>query len=401
MAGRRRAVRGAGCWVALGALLLGSAGCERAPAPADARSAAVQRVLDRRADAVLDGDATAYRETGGADPYLLTDLAAVPLASWTYRVDRIDGTGPRITADAELRYRVAGYDSVPVVARRTLTLRRSDGRWRVVGDEPAGKSGRQLWEQGKVSAVRGAHSLVLGVGQQENVLRSYARLADLAVPAVTAAWGRDWAREVVILVPGSLDGMGQLLGAPASGYRGIAAVTTGEAGGSGAAPADRVIINPEAYGVLGSVGKQVVLTHETAHVATRAVTTAATPLWLSEGYADWAGYRDSGRTTAQAAPELQSAVREGTAPTELPEDAAFGFSSDPGRLARAYESGWLACRMIADHWGEAKLNAFYAAVGRHGDRSGAVESALQNVLGIGEQEFVLRWREYVRRQLGG
>lgn len=51
------------------------------------------------------------------------------------------------------------------------------------------------------------------------MLRSYARLADRAVPAVSDAWGRDWAREVVILVPWSLDGMGQLLGAAASGYQ--------------------------------------------------------------------------------------------------------------------------------------------------------------------------------------
>ncbi|GHG12691.1 hypothetical protein GCM10017667_52760 [Streptomyces filamentosus] len=87
------------------------------------------------------------------------------------------------------------------------------------------------------------------------MLRSYARLADRAVPAVSNAWGRGWAREIVILVPGSLDGMDQLLGAPASGYRASPPVTTGEAGGSGAAPADRVIINPR--GVQGArLGRQ-------------------------------------------------------------------------------------------------------------------------------------------------
>lgn len=96
--------------------------------------------------------------------------------------------------------------------------------------------------------------------------------------------------------------MAGLLGSPASSYRGIAAVTTGETGGREHAPADRIIVNPDAYGLLGSLGKQVVLTHETTHVATRADTTSATPLWLSEGYADWVGYRGSGRTAAQAAP---------------------------------------------------------------------------------------------------
>lgn len=385
--------------MALGVLLVGLSGCSRGPAPVDARQAAVQRLLDRRAAAVLDGDSAAYRATGGADPYLLTDLAAVPFRSWAYRVTRLDGSGSRITADAELRYRFAGYDQVPVVVRRTLTLTRGDGHWKVVGDEPADRSGRQLWEQGKVTAVRGAHSLVLGVGHQSTVLRGYSRLADHAVPAVTDSWGKDWAGKVVILVPESLDGMGQLLGSPSSGYRGIAAVTTGESGGSDNAPADRVIINPEAFGVLGDIGKQVVLTHETTHVATRAVTTAATPLWLSEGYADWTGYRGSRRDAAEIAPELRAAVRQGDAPATLPEDGDFGFSGDPARLARAYESGWLACAMIADRWGEAKLHAFYAAVGGHTQRTGAVDGALQSVLGIGEQEFTAQWRQYVKDRL--
>ncbi|NED03014.1 hypothetical protein G3I55_15260, partial [Streptomyces sp. SID6648] len=71
-----------------------------------------------------------------------------------------------------------------------------------------------------------------------------------------------WARRVVVVVPRSLEGMAGLLGSPASSYRGIAAVTTGETGGRERAPADRIIVNPDAYGLLGDLGKQVVLTHE-------------------------------------------------------------------------------------------------------------------------------------------
>lgn len=257
-----------------------------------------------------------------------------------------------------------------------------------------------MWDQGAVTAVRGEHSLVLGVGQPGARLRSFADLADRAVPAVSEAWGTDWARHVVVLVPKSLEGMAGLLGAPVSGYRGIAAVTTGEAGGSAKAPADRIIVNPDAYGVLGDLGKQVVLTHETTHVATRAHTTAATPLWLSEGYADWAGYRGSGRAPGQVAPELERAVVEGQVPAALPEDGDFGFTSDAGRLARAYEGGWMACRLIADHWGEVRLNDFYRAVGDHPGRAGAVEDALRDVLHTTPERFTQLWRQYLRDQLG-
>lgn len=385
-------------------------GCGGTAAPDSAR-ADVERMLDRRATAVLERNETAYRSTeaptaatagqlatGAAE---FANLRGLPLASWSYDLNGFQRSGDRATAETALRYRIRGYDQAPVTAVRTLTLvRDDDGAWQVAADEPSEKGTEQLWEQGPIRAVRGERSLVLGVGRSAAALREYAGLADRAVPAVTEAWGEDWARRVVVVVPGSLEEMAGLLGAPASGYRGIAAVTTGEAGGSAKAPADRIIINPDAYAVLGDFGRQVVLTHETTHVATRAHTNAATPLWLSEGYADWVGYRGTGRTAPEVAPELRRAVAEGQLPAALPEDADFGFSDDAGKLAQAYEGGWLACRMIADRWGEVRLDEFYRAVGAHGKRAGAVEGALEEVLGTTPEKFAEQWREYVRSQLG-
>ncbi|MFF4352275.1 hypothetical protein [Streptomyces sp. NPDC001530] len=398
MAGRRRASRVVLSLVLLLAVLVGCGG----RAPSDTASAEVQRVLDRRAAAVLDRDEPAYRATGqlAAASAEFAHLRGVPLASWSYHLTGLHRSGDRATADAELRYRIKGYDTVPVTVARTLGLTRTGGSWYVTSDEPAEKAGEQLWEQGAVTVVRGEHSLVLGVGQSGERLRGYADLADHAVPVVSEAWGTDWSGHVVVLVPKSLQGMAGLLGAPASGYRGIAAVTTGEAGGSARAPADRIIVNPEAYGILGDFGKQVVLTHETTHVATRTHTTVATPLWLSEGYADWVGYRGSGRTGAQVAPELERAVAEGRVPAALPDDEDFGFSGDAGRLAQAYEGGWMACRLIADRWGEVRLNDFYRAVGDHKKRAGAVEGALRDVLHTTPEKFTAQWRDYLRAQLG-
>ncbi|MGV9565522.1 hypothetical protein [Streptomyces sp. NPDC003480] len=406
MAGHGRAPGVVACCVLL---LAGLVGCGGRPAP-DSQTAAVQQVLDRRAAAVLAGNRPAFLATeartadaGGrpaADAAEFDHLRGVPLAAWSYRVTALHRTGDRASADAELRYRVKDYDRAPVTAARVLRLTRTDGRWYVSADEPAKRAGEQLWEQGAVETVRGTHSLVLGVGQPREVLRAYADLADRSVPAVTDAWGTDWVRHVVVLVPRSLEGMAGLLGAPASGYRVIAAVTTGEAGGTTRAPADRIIVNPDAYGVLGDLGKQVVLRHETTHVATRAHTTAATPLWLSEGYADWVGYRGSGRTPGEVAPELARSIARGQVPAALPRDTDFAFSEDADALAQAYESGWLACRMIADRWGEARLNAFYRAVGDHRTRSGAVESALRHTLGMNLETFTRQWRAYLGTQLG-
>ncbi|MEU7277651.1 hypothetical protein AB0A69_02475 [Streptomyces sp. NPDC045431] len=383
---RRRAVV-----AAFGPLLLSgvSSGCTAtATAPETAAGAEELRAaVDRWAAAVRSGD-----------------LAGVELASWSYRITRArqDGDG-RATVRAELGYRIAGYDSGPVTTERALRLARRDGRWQVTSDRPAQGAAQQLWDQGALQVVRGRRSLVLGSGQDPERLRAVAATADRAVPAVSAAWAGPWPGRVVVLVPGSLEGMGALLGAPADRHRGIAAVTTGRAGGGPDAPADRVVVNPEAYTGLSGVGQDMVLTHETAHVATRTHTSAATPMWLSEGFADWAAYRGTAHPAGQAAPALRDAVRAGLAPAGLPSDGDFAFTGDAEALARAYEGGWLACALIADRWGEPELRAFYRAVGAHRRREAreqAVSQALREVLGTTPEEFTARWRGYVRERLG-
>ncbi|QKV97906.1 hypothetical protein HUT19_29885 [Streptomyces sp. NA02950] len=379
---------------------------------------AVQRLLDRRAEAVRERDAHAFLATvdRGSRRYrdeqrrVFGQLAAVPLRSWTYRLVRTGGfqpalgSGRRLAAQVELRYRLDGYDTAPVVSAQYLTLAQRGGRWYVASDDgvvDGKRSGEQLWDQGRVEVVRGAHSLVLGVGQRRRLLRAVADTADRAVPALSRVWPGAWAGRVVVEVPADLDRMAALLGAAPNGYRGIAAVTTGEIGGndSSPSPADRVIVNPEAYQVLGDFGRQVVITHETAHVATRSATTAATPLWLSEGFADWVGYRTPGRTPSQVAPELADSVATGQLPRALPRDGDFRFGSEPDRLSRAYEQGWLACRLIADRWGGRKLVEFYREVGQASRRSGAVESALRRVLDVSLKEFTAMWRAYVAKEL--
>ncbi|MDI3387170.1 hypothetical protein QIS99_13310 [Streptomyces sp. B-S-A8] len=395
MAGRAWCRRVVGA--ALAAVLLGTS-CS-APAPRDSAATAVEALLERRAEAVLGRDEEAYAATGGPGAEF-DHLAQVPLHSWTYRLIRLDRTRTGATATAALDYRIAGHDRAPVTVERTLDLRRRDGRWYVAAERPGPDAGEQLWEQGAVTAVRGERSLVLGVGQGESRLRRYADLADRAVPAVQRAWGRGWPGRVVVLVPDSTQDMADLLGASASSYQGIAAVTTGESGGGVKAPADRVIVNPESYDLLGDLGQQVVLTHETTHVATRAATSDATPLWLSEGFADWVGYRGTGRAPEQAAPEVTREVRAGRVPQQLPDDAAFGFAGDAGRLARAYESGWLACRMIAERHGESALVDLYRKAGAHPGREGAMAEALRDVLGLTPEAFTRAWQDYLRRVLG-
>ncbi|MBT2469760.1 hypothetical protein J7E97_18230, partial [Streptomyces sp. ISL-66] len=249
------------------------------------------------------------------------------------------------------------------------------------------------WDQGPVTVERGAHALVLGgAGQSPESLSAVAAEADAAVPAVSAAWPGPWAGQVVVLVPGSLDAMAALLGRPAAEYRGLGAVTTGRTG-AGPAPADRVVVNPEGYRRLTAEGRQVILTHETTHVATRAATTAKTPLWLSEGFADWAAYSGLGRTAAEAAPALGRAVGQGDLPGALPADGAFAFAGDADALARAYEGSWLACRLIARTWGDAALVSLYGKAGRE-----SLPAALDDALGTDAAALTRAWQQELRRE---
>ncbi|MEW1864461.1 hypothetical protein AB0399_29525 [Streptomyces sp. NPDC088194] len=375
--------------------------------------AAARALLARRATAVLHHDRAAF--LAGIDPAatrfraqqreVFTDLADVPLAAWSYQLVRTgafalpptaDGSS-RTAAEVRLSYRLRGYDSSPVVSTAYLTLARHGTRWYLAGDDDGDASGHrtavQIWDQGPVRVVRGTHSLVLGLGS-EKTLRGYADDADKAVPEVRHAFGSGWPGSVVIEAPSTLDQMAALLSAKPADYRDIAAVTTGEGGGNAAAPADRVILNPAAFGELSAFGRQVVLTHETTHVATRLSTTASTPLWLSEGVADWVAYRDSGRTAREIAPELAADVEAGRTPAALPTDA--DFRSTAKGLAQAYEGGWLACRMIADQWSPDTLTTFYRAVAK----GGTLDSHLRASLGIGLADFTAKWRAYVEQELG-
>jgi hypothetical protein len=394
------------------------AGCGR-PAARGKVSVAIQRMLDRRAAALLDRDAGGF--LAAADPHapryraeqrrVFRNLADVPLKGWQYQLTRTSavepdlGEGRHVAAEVRLRYRFKGYDfTAPLTELQRLTVTERHGHWYVASEEPRAASGgspaRQLWDQGRVQVVRGRYSLVLGVGQNTRRLREIAGTADRAVPAVDDAWRGRWGHRVIVLVPRSLEEMGELLGAPAAGYRGIAAVSTSDTDAHGRTPADRVIVNPEAYGLLGELGRRVVLTHETAHTATRAETSPATPLWLSEGFADWAGYRHSGRTYRETAPVLSREAAVGRLPKHLPRDGDFAFDGSGDQLARAYEGAWLACQLIADRWGEDSLRKLYRAVGDQKRRQGADDRAMREVLGIGLAEFTTQWRDYAARRLG-
>jgi hypothetical protein len=151
------------------------------------------------------------------------------------------------------------------------------------------------------------------------------------------------------------------------------------------------VVNPSAWRTLGSLGRRVVLAHEITHLATRAITVDDVPIWLSEGFADYVAYQAVDVPTNVVAGDVLSDVRKGKAPKNLPEDADFDAAR--GDIAAAYEGAWLACRMIAERYGQKKLIALYVSYAN--SKSVPQSGQIKTTLGISETQLVKQWRAYL------
>jgi hypothetical protein len=243
---------------------------------------------------------------------------------------------------------------------------------------------------------RGSRSLVIGAAGRVDQLAGFAADLDAAALTVDRAWGEAWPRTVVALVPADLTGMAAVLGPGHDvGLAQLAAVTSGDldvaAGPAGSSvdgvrpTADRVVLNPTAFAGLGPVAREVVLTHEVTHLATRASRLGSPDLWLQEGFADYVAYRDSGLDRAAIAGDLLTRARQGELPTALP--VPSDFDAGRGPIEPAYAGSWLAVDMIARRKGAAAVVRFYREAAGQG-----LPAAFSDVLGVGQAAFVAQWR---------
>jgi hypothetical protein len=338
---------------------------------------------------------------------LFDSLERLPLADWGQQADADHpvAMGPKgSTLRLTLRYRLAGFDHADVVSTRYLTFdRRAGTGWMIVGDGSAQgmRDDAEIWDGGPLTVVKGRHSLVIGNNTTSSWLHEIARRLDEAVPIVTGVVGTRWPRTTVALVPGDQQQVEALIGGGQS-LREIAALATVTKDPGGAAHGqDRVIIAPGTFAKLNALGRHVVLTHELTHVATGGARDDRTPIWLIEGLADYVGYKGLKVPVTSAARELRTEVAAGQVPTRLPDRDDFAGAS--GRLSQAYEQAWLACRMVAEHYGEDKLMKLYRTAGAQ--RSGVSDPAyqqdyaLRTVLGLTAAEFTTMWQDYLRKEL--
>ncbi len=347
----------------------------------------------------------------------IAGLATVPLRSWRYDIDSpvtdraaLGASAKRLGAPVlivhvSLSYALTFVDGRPSAHDLWWTFVRRHGRVLIAADDDMAQTGGASWtgpwDYGRLVAVRGVASLVLGHPAESASLPRIAAAVDAAVPAVTEVWGRGWSRRVAVLVPDSERELAALVGAAGVALSDISAVAVSDAQGpdGGTPSGQRLVLNPAALDRLSSTGLGIVIRHEVTHIATAASTGPSSPRWLVEGFADYVANAGSGQSVHAAAPELRAEVARGDLPGALPVDAAFA----PGgaRLPQVYEQSWLACRLVAARVGPAGLVRFYRLVATSPDSPPvAVAAALRATLGESPAAFTAQWRSYLRGQLG-
>lgn len=387
-----------------------------------ARSRAIDDLLARRSTAILHHDRAAFAATLDPDSSgfrrsqlaMFANLVKIPFSRWSYSSSATTTQlqekplrkydVPAFVPDSFIEsYSIAGFDPKPTELTMYPTFVERSGHWYLASfsDEEAidEKSDTQIWDYGPLDVVRRPDVLVIGSASDEPELARLAGAAEIAIPRVTAVWGRHWSQRVVIQWPASVKEMAAITGDDGDLHR-IAAVTTSETSATaGFVPVgDRVTLNPKVWPETSTVGAEVILTHELTHVASRNDTSIATPKWLSEGLADYVGYLSLDLPPTELANDLTSLVQHGRQPRGLPSNADFDGANP--HIGLAYQSGWMACRYVVTRYGLPRLLRFYRVIGRSVFGSDqAITHALRTVLHTSAGRFLAGWRQYVRQEL--
>lgn len=341
--------------------------------------------------AISSGDPERAAATAGADQgaedllrSLVENASRARIADVSLRyVDELgtvgaDGTWPAAVA---VEWRYAGFDRVPSRTETVVRFAVQDGEVRIAA--LGGETLRTpVWMTGPLAVHRDDDTLVLSADDGD--LKRYVSLVDRAVPVVSRVV-TGWVPRLVVEVPRDASALERALDVDPGSYQQIAAVTGSADGATAQDTAFHVYVNPDVFDALGRDGQEVVLAHETAHVAGSGPLSRA-PTWLVEGFADYVALRDSTLPLTTTAAQVRDRVRRDGPPNDLP--GAAEFDTRGPHLGAAYESAWLACQVLAERGGDAKFLRFYDAV----SAGAPVGRELGRLFGWSERDLVTTWQ---------
>jgi hypothetical protein len=201
-----------------------------------------------------------------------------------------------------------------------------------------------------------------------------------AIDAVSAFWGDDWPREIVVVTTGTDAEFAAHTGMPDRNWTGVAAVAVADRVDPDRRKAfgQRIVFAPGAN-AMSDASLRIVLRHELFHYATRAQTASDAPRWLQEGVADYVGRPADSRPRAPA----------GLA--QLPSDAEL----DAGGAAEsaAYDRAWWFATFVAHTYGSGGLRRLYVAVCQPGHPD--ADTATRTALGVSLPDLVSGWQRWL------
>lgn len=367
-------------------------GKQALPAPGDVVRG-LDRLLDRRAEAVRRGDRAAFlagveaSEAGFRrdQATYFDNLAQLPVGRFGYDLDRTsmvrDGTGYRVTVDLALE--LEGFDEVPVVSRDRYLFTRSRGGGFLLASvtdqdwEQRTGVGRQPWDVGPVT-VRSGHG-VLGIFDAGSAAAApqVVREVEAGIAAVAAEVPYPWDGRVVVYAlaePAFLAGLGRL---PVGDPLALDAVTLPVPAGPGRAriASTRFVLNPAMVTGGPGAARSRLIRHELTHIAL-GEHQRGVPTWLAEGLAEFVSVQPMApEDRVLPAAALQSAEK---GLTGLPDDGDFRDATET-----SYAISWWACEYLAEAYDEAMLWILLDATRGSGDPA----RVLRDTTGFGEAEL--------------
>jgi hypothetical protein len=382
------------------------------------QNGALTALLTRRASAVLKHDERAFlADVDQADPKFAAhqrdeyqNLLALGLSTFTMTLDaptryRAGKQGTDLTrrysglvreVGVTVRYSISGLDRDPVAEPWVPVFGYSHGHWVLAaeaanaGDStlPLGTGGLP-WEALPITVVRSPHVVAVISKEDAAIAPHVLDLAERGLAGVAKVRSGGWAGKVLLTAVSDGKVFDAYFAATPDKLADIEAVAVPrynyvpEWASRPTFVATRVVFNPSMLGRADSALLHT-LTHEFTHAAMGPVTSGGTPLWLVEGFAEYVAYANEDVSVFFVRESLH---RIATAPTALPEDGSFYDSADN------YLLGWLACRLIAQKYGPAKLLALYDFFAK----DTGLDSGLRVVLGTDTGAYTSAWLAYLKQ----
>ncbi|GIG58135.1 hypothetical protein Lfu02_25070 [Longispora fulva] len=395
----------------------------------DQRNREVSDLLARRSKAVREKDKAAFlADVDPSQPGLVAaqtlqyeNLVKLPFAAFSYTLET-DKFRLKSHADLVAKYkkivflpavtihfRIEGVDDVESATPYVPIFGRIKDKWTLVGEAvtkdldsaiPFG-FGTQPWQGDAISVRTTANAVLVYSPSDESKVAEWSNLIENSIRDVKKFRPDGWSGKVYAIAVRDKklynEYMGEGKGDKFSAFQTARYDRVGRWSSSATPPkisGSLVMINPDSLGK-GDDRIESIMTHEITHVAMQPIDNGYTPSWLVEGTAEFV---ESGMmTNMQIKPEWAKEHLAGKNLDELP--YARTFYDDNGEN---YTLAWLACMMIADKYGRAKLLALYLAFKDAKDQNLETrDKAMRDALGVSLADFTTQWRNEVKRSING